>query len=373
MWPESDDSPQPLKTGLTTGCCATACSIAAAYQLLSKAQTQVAEVTLPKGKVVHLPIVNISEVSADCIRADVIKDAGDDPDATHGATVYVELSLISDKGIVFQAAKGVGTVTRKGLLLAVGEPAINPVPRKMICEHLESIAKQLNYSGGFNVAIGVENGEEIALKTMNGRLGILGGLSILGTTGIVRPFSCSAYIASIYQGIDVASANGQTHLAATTGNRSEEAIKGYYQMPDISLIEMGDFVGAVISQLNKVAGIKKLSLCAGFGKMSKLAMGKWNLHSQASTIDLTFLAQLAKEAGAEENVINSICSANTSIEALEICMTAKIDLATLVCQQALGKLSAKLPKTIVIEMWTINRYGELIGFAGNSQVTSCQV
>ena len=364
MWPESDDSPQPLRSGLTTGTCATACSVAAAFQLLAKTQMEVAEVTLPKGRVVHLPIVDINELSSDCMRADVIKDAGDDPDATHGATVFVELSLVKQEGITFQAAKGVGTVTRKGLLLDVGEPAINPVPRKMITEHLESIAKQLNYHGGFNVAIGIENGEEIALKTMNGRLGILGGLSILGTTGIVRPFSCSAYIASIYQGIDVASANGCTHLAATTGNRSEEAIKAYYQLPDISLIEMGDFVGAVISQLNKVTGITKLSLCAGFGKMSKLAMGKWNLHSQSSSIDLNFLAQLAVSAGADELLATKVSSANTSIEALDLCNMAKIDLGTLVCQEAFKKLSAKLPQHTKVELWAINRQGDLIAHAG---------
>lgn len=364
MWPESDEIPKPLKSGLTTGTCATACSIAAAYQLLANTQMIEAEVTLPKGKLVKLPIIDISQLSPESARADVIKDAGDDPDATHGATVFVELTLTTNTGVMFKAAKGVGTVTRKGLLLNVGEPAINPVPRKMICQHLENIASLFKYTGGFNVAVGVENGEEIALKTMNGRLGIIGGLSILGTTGIVRPFSCAAYIASIYQGIDVASVNGSTHLAATTGNRSEEAIKAYYQMDEMSLIEMGDFVGAVISQLNKVSGITKLSICGGFGKISKLAMGKWNLHSQASSIDLTFLAGLAKDAGADESLLDVISVANTSIEALDLCNEAKIDLGSIVCHQALMKLKAKLPKTIAIEVWAINRPGALIGYAG---------
>jgi cobalamin biosynthesis protein CbiD len=375
VWPESDEAPHPLKTGLTTGCCATACSIAAAYHLLANTKITAADVTLPKNKVVQLTIIKLSEISSQCTRADVIKDAGDDPDATHGATVFVELSLSKQAGIKFKAAKGVGTVTRAGLSLAIGEPAINPVPRKMITEHLQHIAKKTHYHGGFIVAVGVENGEKIALKTMNARLGILGGLSILGVSGIVRPFSCSAYIASIYQGIDVATANGYRHLAATTGNRSEAAIKDYYQLPDIALIEMGDFVGAVISQVKKVqAGQKvtvmdKLTICGGFGKLSKLAMGKWNLHSQASSIDFNFLAQLAQNQGACASVMKKVTLANTSIEALTICFAAKIDLAAAVCQAAYEQVNAKLPAHTELDIWTIDRQGALIGYAGSAELT----
>ena len=363
MWPESDETPRPLKTGLTTGCCATACSVAAAHYLLANIKMDNAQVVLPKGQLVSLAIVNYQRISANTVRADVIKDAGDDPDATHGATVFVELSLSDKLGIEFRAAKGVGTVTRAGLALAVGEPAINPVPRSMMTEHLQHIAEITHYTGGFIVAVGVENGEEIALKTMNARLGILGGLSILGVSGIVRPFSCSAYIASIYQGIDVATVNGYRHIAASTGNRSEAAIKDYYQLPDIALIEMGDFVGAVIAQVKKVKVLDKLTICAGFGKVSKLAMGKWNLHSQASSIDLNFLGQLAQEQGASASVVKKITLANTSIEALSICFTAKIDLATCVCQAAYQQVKAKLPQHTELEIWTIDRQGALIGYA----------
>jgi len=367
VWPESDETSRPLKTGLTTGCCATACSVAAAHFLLADTEISKAEVTLPKGKLVSLDITNYQRISDGAVRTAVIKDAGDDPDATHGATVFVELSLTENSGIEFRAAKGVGTVTRAGLSLAVGEPAINPVPRKMMSDHLLHIAEVTHYSGGFIVAVGVENGEEIALKTMNGRLGILGGLSILGVTGIVRPFSCSAYIASIYQGIDVATVNGYRHIAASTGNRSEAAIKDYYQLPDIALIEMGDFVGAVIAQVKKVKVLDKLTICAGFGKVSKLAMGKWNLHSQASSIDLNFLAQLAQAHGASASVVKEMTLANTSIEALSICFNAKIDLANSVCQAAYEQVKAKLPEQTELEIWTIDRQGALIGYAGSEE------
>ncbi len=243
MWPESDEKPKKLRSGLTTGCCATACCVAAAQALLAQKElakkesaqekstqkfekqpaafTKEASVELPKGKIVSLKISDYYLTKNKAMAA-TIKDAGDDPDVTHGATVFVELTLIDEEKIEFQAAQGVGKVTRDGLSLAVGEPAINPVPRKMMTQHLLQVSEEFAYSGGFRVEVGVKNGEALALKTMNPRLGIVGGLSVLGTTGIVRPFSCSAYIASIHQGIDVAKANGFTIsplLRATAARR----------------------------------------------------------------------------------------------------------------------------------------------------------
>lgn len=367
MWPESEESPRPLRTGLTTGCCATACCVAAAHYLLVGTPNDSVNVTLPRGDVVELGIVGNERLSDCTVKASTIKDAGDDPDVTHGATVFVELTLTEQLGVEFKAAAGVGTVTREGLPLAIGEPAINPVPRKMMTDHLESLAELHGYDGGFTVSVGVVNGEKIALKTMNGRLGIVGGLSILGVSGIVRPFSCSAYIASIYQGIDVANANGCEHIAASTGNRSEAAIKAYYQLPDMALIEMGDFVGAVVNHVKKVP-VKKLSLCGGFGKISKLAMGKWNLHSQASSIDLGFLATLAEKQGADDALKEKIVASNTSIEALKHCDQQNIDLALAVCEAALLQVRKKISPHIQLEVWVINRQGDMIGRAGDTMV-----
>ena len=206
-------------------------------------------------------------------------------------------------------------MTRPGLTLAVGEPAINPVPRQMIERHLAQLAAERGYAGGFEVAIGVEGSAELALKTMNPRLGILGGLSILGTSGIVRPFSCSAYIASIHQGIDVARANGVRHIAACTGNASEDAMRRRYGLPEIALIEMGDFAGAVLKHLRK-APVEKLSLCGGFGKISKLAGGHLDLHSRHSSIDLPQLAGWAAALGASAALQDCMRAANTSQQAL---------------------------------------------------------
>ncbi|RCX08777.1 cobalt-precorrin-5B (C(1))-methyltransferase [Marinomonas foliarum] len=367
MWPESAESPAPLRTGLTTGTCATACCVAAAQALFAQQQDASVSVTLPKGKVVDLPIIEYQEIDMG-IKTATIKDAGDDPDATHGATLFVELRLSPEQGVRFHAAQGVGTVTRTGLLLDVGEPAINPVPRKMMTEHLEGFAQTYQYHGGFDVSVGVINGEQIAQKTMNPRLGILGGLSILGTTGIVRPFSCAAYIASIHQGIDVARANSITHIAATTGNASEDAIKSHYQLDDMALIEMGDFVGAVLKHIKKVESaasvqLTKLSICGGFGKISKLAQHHMDLNSRASSIDLASLAQLAASLGAEAELQERMTNANTSVEALSFAMFAGLPLADAICQQALDFARQHIPAHIELEVWAIDRKGQFVGKA----------
>jgi len=399
MKPETDEQARPLRTGLTTGSCATACTVAAARYLFADQFSESVEITLPKGKIVEMPITRL-EKSADSAEASTIKDGGDDPDATHGARVYVRLRLISkveaaslaqsdlptgkitnrvnskvatqcQNPIVFKAGEGVGTATRIGLVLPVGEPAINPVPRKMIREHLRELAAIYHYDGGFEVEVSVEDGEAIALKTMNGRLGILGGISILGTTGIVRPFSCAAYIASIHQGIDVARANGAQHIAACTGNSSETFIAAQYQLPDMALIEMGDFVGAVLKYVRHHP-VERLSLCGGFGKLSKLAMGHLDLHSRVSSIDFDYLANCAATAGANDTLQAQIRIANTSIEALNLCQTANIDLASKICADALAAAKKTVKQDIPMEVWAVNRAGEKVGLATDKGTRALQ-
>ncbi len=366
MWPESSETAKPLRNGLTTGSCATACCVAAVRALLAGKQPNSVEVTLPRGEKVDLKIVEYFAIE-NGIRTATIKDAGDDPDATHGATLFVELRLTKEKGIKFKAATGVGTVTRDGLVLDIGEPAINPVPRKMMTEHLNHYAFTYQYQGGFEVSVGVENGAQIAKHTMNGRLGIIGGLSILGTTGIVRPFSCSAYIASIHQGIDVACANGFTHIAASTGNASESAIKDLYQMNEVSLIEMGDFVGAMLKYLRREKTdartgdqISKLSISAGFGKLTKLANGHLDLNSRQSSIDFKQLADIARSLGATEQLHQEILSANTSIEVLNITKQAGLDIATVICKNALTVATSIVHESIDVEVWAVDRKGLFI-------------
>ena len=362
MREETAEQPAPLRSGLTTGSCATATSLAAARLLLGGVNADAVEIVLPKGKQVQMRL-EFCRRTAEGAEAGTLKDAGDDPDVTHGALLYSQVRLTREPGIRFVAGQGVGTVTRPGLVLAVGEPAINPVPRRMISEHLHRLAEEHAYSGGFEVTVNVEGGAELALKTMNPRLGILGGLSILGTSGIVRPFSCAAYIASIHQGIDVAKTNGYLHIAACTGNASEDTMRRVYNLPEIALIEMGDFVGAVLKHLRKVP-VDKLSLCGGFGKISKLAAGHMDLHSRHSSIDLPQLAQWAAAVGAGADLQQAIREANTSQQALAMASAAGIALGDAVCQHALDFARSVVPAQVQVEVFAIDRQGGIVGHAG---------
>ena len=315
MREETSEDKTKLRSGYTTGACATATALAAARLLLARKSSLNMSILLPRGQQVDFKLTNCKQLDETSARADTIKDAGDDPDATHGATVFSVVELSDTPGIRFHAAEGVGTVTRAGLAIAVGEPAINPVPRKMISDHLQEVAAKYSYKGGFEVSIGIENGEKIALDTMNGRLGILGGLSILGTTGIVKPYSCAAYIASIHQSIDVAAANGITHIAAATGSTSETFVQSHLGFEDVAVVEMGDFAGAVLKHLRKVP-VTRLTICGGFGKISKLAAGNQSLHSKDSSINFNFLAKQAEKLGANSKLLDQVKSSNTSLEAL---------------------------------------------------------
>ena len=362
MREETREQPAPLRSGLTTGSCATATSLAAARLLLRGENSDAVSIILPKGKVVQMRL-EFCRQAGEGAEAGTLKDAGDDPDVTHGALIYSQVRLLTEPGIRFIAGAGVGTVTRPGLVLGVGEPAINPVPRRMISEHLQRLADECGYLGGFEVTVNVQGGEQLALKTMNPRLGILGGLSILGTSGIVRPFSCAAYIASIHQGIDVAHTNGYTHIAACTGNASEDTMRRVYGLPEIALIEMGDFVGAVLKHLRKVP-VPRLTLCGGFGKISKLAAGHMDLHSRHSSIDLPQLAGWAADIGADEALQAAIIGANTSQQALALAHAAGVALGDAVCAHALAFARSVVPAQVHVEVFAIDRQGGIVGRAG---------
>ena len=362
MRTETPEEPRSLRYGYTTGACATAVTLAAARLLFTGIATEVVEITLPRGRRVSFRLEYCRRQDGTA-EAATRKDAGDDPDVTHGALVTAQVALETTPGIRFIAGEGVGTVTRPGLPIPPGEPAINPVPRQMITEHLQDLALEQGYSDGFAVTIGVENGAELAKHTLNPRLGIVDGLSILGTTGIVRPFSCSAYIASIHQAIAVARANGLHHLAACTGASSEQAMRRRYQLPEMALIEMGDFAGAVLKYLKK-APVEKLSLAGGFGKFSKLAAGHLDLHSRHSSIDLAWLAEQAGTLGADTRLQSAIRAANTSLNALDLARQAGLPLGDWICRLARAKALAVVDGKVAIEVWALDRQGIPVGHAG---------
>ena len=362
MRPDTPETSRPLRYGHTTGACATAASVAAAYRLLAQTELDQVEIVLPRGErpLFRLAYCRLTENGAE---AATVKDAGDDPDVTHGALIFARIELSELSGVRFHAGPGVGVVTRPGLPISVGEPAINPTPRRMIGEHLTRLAAEHDHRGGFEVTIGVENGAELAQKTLNPRLGIVGGLSILGTTGIVRPFSCSAYIASIQQAIDVARANGLAHIAACTGATSEQTMRAHYSLPDMALIEMGDFVGAVLKHLRR-APIPRLSLAGGFGKISKLAAGHLDLHSRNSSVDLPLLAMEAAVLGADAALQDAMRTANTSQRALVLARGAGLPLGDRICVMARDRARAILPDGVAVEIWATDREGRPVGHAG---------
>jgi cobalt-precorrin-5B (C1)-methyltransferase len=362
MRSETPEEGRKLRTGFTTGACATATSLAAARLLLTGEETHRVVVLLPRGKKACFALEYCRRFESGA-EAGVHKDAGDDPDVTHGALVFARVSLSATQEVAFRAAAGVGTVTRDGLPVAVGEPAINPVPRRMMTEHLFRLGRECGYSGGFEVAVGVEDGAALAERTMNPRLGIVGGLSILGTTGIVRPFSCAAYVASIHQGIDVARANGITHIAACTGSTSEATAREQLGLPDMALVEMGDFAGAFLKHLRHRA-FERVTLVGGFGKICKLAGGALDLHSRKSSVDFRWLSAEAATLGADEDLQRRILEANSSLQVLWLSRDAGIDLAQRVCHRAQAFALQTIRGVEPLAVWAIDREGTVVGHAG---------
>ncbi|TDQ78506.1 cobalt-precorrin-5B (C1)-methyltransferase [Dongia mobilis] len=353
----------PLRKGWTTGCCATAATKAAFSALLTGKFADSVTITLPKGE---KPVFSLLEpvLSGDFAEVGIIKDAGDDPDVTHGAHIRARVRhLAPGSGTVFRAGAGVGTVTKAGLPIPPGEPAINPAPRAMIEGVLEEVAAAHATHADAEVTISVIGGAEIAKQTWNPRLGIVGGISILGTTGIVHPFSCAAWIASIHRGIDVIRAAGLAHAAACTGSTTEAAVEKRHHLPEIAFIDMGDFAGGVLKYLRHHP-IPRLTLAGGFAKMAKLAEGHLDLHSGRSQVDLARIARRALDLGASADVAERIRAGNTAMEALEICAASGIPIGGDIARSAKGVALAEADGKIDIELLVYDRKGNLVGEAG---------
>lgn len=355
---------QPLRRGWTTGACATAAATAAYQALLTGEFPDPVTIMLPGGQqpAFALAVERLEGASA---TAGVVKDAGDDPDVTHGALV---LAIVrpgeAGSGVTFRAGEGVGTVTLPGLPLPVGEPAINPVPRQMMRDAVARLAAAHGGSGDVVVEVGVEGGAELARRTWNARLGIVGGLSILGTTGIVIPYSCSAWIASIRRGIDVARAVGHVHVIAATGDTSERAARARYGLPETALLDMGDFAGALLKYLARHP-IPRLTLAGGFAKLSKLADGHLDLHSGRSQVDMERLAAAARGAGGTEGLVASIGEANTALRALDLAAAEGVPLADVIAERALTTaLGVLAGAPVAVEVLVVDRAGRIVGSAG---------
>lgn len=350
-----------LRRGWTTGACATAAAKAAYTAHLTGAFPDPVQITLPKGETPSFALAR-EGMSENGAFSAIIKDAGDDPDVTHGALIRVDIAMAAPgDGVVFRAGDGVGTVTREGLPLPVGEPAINPVPRKMIQQVIMETAAAHGGSGDVIVTVSVENGAALAEQTWNPRLGILGGISILGTTGVVVPYSCAAWIESIHRGIDVARAGSMPLIAGCTGKSSEEKTQELLGLPDHAMIDMGDFAGGMLKYLRRHP-VPRVVIGGGFAKISKLAEGNLDLHSGRSQVDLTWMADVAHELGASKEIAAQIEGANTAAEALSIATAAGHALAPEIARRAQSVARYTLAGAEVdIDVFVYDRAGNLVG------------
>ena len=352
-----------LKRGWTTGACATAATKAAYAALLGGDFPDPVSIVLPKGETPAF-VLALEERGRNWARAGIVKDAGDDPDVTHGALIVSTVRRgAAGSGVTFRAGTGVGTVTRAGLPIAPGEPAINPVPRRMISEVIAELAAAHGEAGDVEVEISVPDGEALARRTWNPRLGIVGGLSILGTTGIVHPFSCSAWIASIHQGIDVARAGGLAHVAGATGSTSEAAVKALYKLPDEALLDMGDFVGGMLKYL-RAHPVPRVTVAGGFGKLTKMAQGAMDLHSGRSQVDFEWLAVRMRDLTGDGELDAQVRRANTAAEVEAVARGRGVDLAGAVARlaQAAGVRMLRGAE-VALDVVVVSRQGEVIGRA----------
>ena len=355
-----------LRTGYTTGTCATAATKAALSTLVNGEKLTKVNVSLPKDKHIVIDISWIRYENEISVTAAVIKDGGDDPDVTNGAEIWSTVSLLETSNkIIIDGGKGVGRVTKPGLGLEIGKAAINPTPLKMISHAIDEILGQQQQKNryGLSILISVPKGEEIAKKTDNPRLGIIGGISILGTTGIVIPYSTASFAASIRQSIDVSKAMGSDSVILTTGGRSEDFAREIFgdSIADHAYIQIGDFIGFSIKQC-AIKKIKKAYVIGFIGKLTKMAMGIKQTHVKGSHVDMNFLAELAIRCGANNELVRNIKVANTARHVGELVDQFGLNMFyDVLCEEVHSHLSKYSPSELQIKIILLDFNGKIIG------------
>ena len=294
-----------MRMGYTTGSCAAAAAKAAAWMLLGGTEVPEVKLMTPKGIALCLEVLD-ARITADGASCAIRKDAGDDPDVTDGLKIYAEVKKTEKAGIEIDGGEGVGRVTRAGLEQPVGAAAINKIPRQMIREGVEEACRQFGYEGGLSVLVRIPGGRELAAKTFNPRLGIVGGISILGTSGIVKPFSSEAFVNSIRKEMGVAVASGTPAVVINSGAKSERFLRAYFPgLPAQAFVQYGNFIGETI-RVAAEAGATDLRLGIMLGKAVKLAEGHLDTHSHKVVFNRDYLTRLATEAGCSPAAISLI-------------------------------------------------------------------
>ena len=350
-----------LRTGFTTGTCATAGAKAGILAILNQKKIDVVDVTLPKKSKIQIKISSC-QFDKYGARCSVIKDGGDDPDVTHGAEIITQISLTDRPNqIEIDGGEGVGRVTKPGLGLEINSAAINPTPKKMIAENIQEVGKEILEKNGINVIISVPKGKELATKTDNPRLGIIGGISVLGTSGIVIPYSTASFAASIRQSLDVTIAMGNDTVVLTTGGRSEDFSREIIKLPDHCFVQMGDFSGYTVQQCAK-RPIKKVHVAGFIGKLTKMAMGVKQTHVKGSKVDMQFLSELAQKCNAKNETIEEIKKANTARHVYEIVIKENIKgFFDAVCLEVYNQLRKHSEAKFELDVIMFDFDGKIIG------------
>jgi len=349
-----------LRTGFTTGACAAAAAKAATLAL-SSGPVSAVRIKCPAGVEIEIPIAKCERVGPHAARAIVVKNSGDDAkyDVTHGIEIIASVNIYNGTGITVKGGEGVGIVTKPGLQVAIGEPAINPVPKSMI---IESVQEVIPANASAEVVISVPDGARLASRTYNPRLGIVGGISIIGTTGIVRPRSLSAFIASVAAEIDVAVAQGHERLVLVPGSIGEKNAKQLFGTSTEEIIQTGDFIGYMLKKANQ-KGVKEIIILGHAGKLVKLAAGIFNTNYRVADARREIVAAYAAQAGAPTNVIEMIMNANTTdemadtLERYELAETTFNLIADAVKDRVIQKTGGSMKTQIVI----VSYEGKVLG------------
>lgn len=379
-------APNGLRRGRTTGCCATAAVKAALSLLLLERREDSVQVTLPPGAhylypnwsgahFLTVPIQDVTRLDADTVRAEVLKDGGDDPDNTHGATIFAEVRRNALGQVRFIAGGGVGIVTRPGIRVPVGEAAINPVPRQMMRQAVAEVraqAGELMGEPGFDLVIGCENGAQIALKTFNPRLGIVGGISILGTSGIVEPMSMASWIASIEVYVRVALGGGAREVAYLPGKIGRDYAKQVLGLPTQRVVEIANFLGDALDFTQRALAeegrrLSVLWLAGHPGKLAKVLDGVWDTHSSRSAMAMGSVARVALEHGFAPQLVREIESSNTVEAAMQRIRQeiSEVKVAQALWRDIEGRIGAlaqaRVPSVDRVEVRLFDLEGNLLG------------
>lgn len=359
--PHKNSTPLALSSmlkGYTTGTCGQAATKGSCVMLANKRIVDRVEVETPIGERLNIAIVD-QVLGDDFAKCAVVKDAGDDPDVTDGAKIYAEVRFSDKKGVTIKGGPGVGKVTKPGLAVGVGDWAINPIPRKMILKEASKFLQR--GKGGLEVTISVPEGAELAKRTFNPKLGIVGGISIIGTTGIVEPKSLDAYKASLALELDVLTACGYNKAVLVLGYVGERFCKDVLKLKDDSIIKIGDHVGFMLEKCREKK-IKDILLIGHIGKLIKVANGQFNTHYRFGDNRIDSIARYAIASGADTKIVDTLLSVTTAEATIEILRKAKL-MKTFdkIAQDVSGKAMEFLKDEVRVDCTLLSLKGEVIG------------